>query len=254
MRTVILLPLLALTSFATAQTVSQATPPDGRIHTRIEGINIPPVVNAPFTAKVMVTWDQPMVGGGTVSRKYYTLVARDSQGRVHRETRDFIPANSTAEPPLRSFAVTDPVASTRITCMQDAMNCTVLAYHAPLFATEVASGLTPVHTKGLSRESLGGQTMNSVPVVGTRETTSTVAGTGGYSRVVISSRELWYSPDLNIDLSVIRKDPQLGQITLTVTDLLRAEPNPSWFGVPPGYKTVDTRNNQSASQWYPLSD
>ena len=248
MRTVILLALLGLTSFATAQTASLATAPDGRIHTRIEGINIPPVANSPFTAKVTVTWDQPLVGGGVVSRKYYTLVARDSQGRVHRETRDFIPANSTAEPPLRSFAITDPISSTRITCMQDAMNCTVAAYHAPLLATEVASDLTPSYTKGLSRESLGQQTMNSLPVVGTRETTNTVAGTGGNSRVVISSKELWYSSDLNMYISVIRKDPQLGQITLTVTDLSRAEPDPSWFGVPSGYKTVDARNNQSASQ------
>jgi hypothetical protein len=248
MRAVILLPLLALTGFATAQTASQATAPDGRVHTRIEGINIPPVVNSPFTAKVTVIWDEPMVGGGMISRKYYTLVARDSQGRVHRETRDFIPANSSAEPPLRSFAITDPVSSTRITCTRDAMNCTILAYHAPLFLTDVASSLTPAHTKGLSRESLGQQTMNAVPVVGTRETTNTIAGTGGNSRVVISSRELWYSPDLNIYLSVIRKDPQIGQVTLTVTDLSRAEPDPFWFGVPPGYKTVDSRNNQSASQ------
>jgi hypothetical protein len=248
MRAVILLALLAPLSFAAAQTASLTTAPDGRIHTRIEGINIPPVANSPFTAKVTVAWDQPLVGGGVVSRKYYTLVARDSQGRVHRETRDFIPANSNAEPPLRSFAITDPVSSTRITCTQDAMNCTVLAYHAPLLATEVVGALTPSHTKGLSRESLGQQTMNSVPVMGTRESTSTVAGTGGNSRVVISSKELWYSPDLNMYLSVIRKDPQLGQITLTVTDLSRAEPDPSWFGVPPGYKTMDARNNQSASQ------
>jgi hypothetical protein len=246
MRAIILLVLLAPTSFATAQANSQAVTPDGRIHTRIEGINIPPVADSPFTAKVVVTWDQPMVGGGVVSRKYYTLVARDSQGRVRRETRDFIPADSSAEPPLRSFAITDPVSSTRITCAQDAMNCTVAAYHAPLLSTEVASGPPAVQTKGLTRQNLGQQTMSSMPVVGTRETTSTVAGTGGYSRVVITSKDLWYSPDLNMYLSVIRKDPQLGQITLTVTDLSRGEPDPTWFSVPAGYKMVDT-HNQSAS-------
>jgi hypothetical protein len=246
MRAIILLGLLVPTSFATAQATSQAVTPDGKIHTRIEGINIPPVANSPFTAKVVVTWDQPMVGGGTVSRKYYTLVARDSQGRVRRETRDFIPADSSAEPPLQSFAISDPVSSTRITCVQSTMNCTVVAYHVPLFSTDVASGPPTGQTKGLSRQNLGQQTMNSVPVVGTRETSSTVAGTGGYSRVVITSKDLWYSPDLNMYLSVIRKDPQLGQITLTVTDLLRSEPDPTWFAVPAGYKMVDSRNQAAA--------
>jgi hypothetical protein len=47
-------------------------------------------------------------------------------------------------------------------------------------------------------------------------------------------------------LSVIRKDPQLGQITLTVTDLLRSEPDPTWFAVPAGYKMVDSRNQAAA--------
>jgi hypothetical protein len=182
-----------------------------------------------------------------VSRKYYTLVARDSQGRVRRETRDFIPSDSSAEPPLQSFAIADPVSSTRITCVQSTMNCTVAAYHVPLFSTDLANGPPTGQSKGVSRQNLGQQTMNSVPVVGTRETTNTVAGTGGYSRVVISSKDLWYSPDLNMYLSVIRKDPQLGQITLTVTDLLRSEPDPTWFAVPAGYKTVDNRN-QAASK------
>ena len=53
---------------------------------------IPAVPNAPFTARIVVTWDQPLASGGTLSRKYYTMVARDSKGRVHRETRDlFLP-------------------------------------------------------------------------------------------------------------------------------------------------------------------
>jgi len=131
MRAVILLGFLALSNLAVAQSSPQ-TVVDGRIHTRIDGISIPPVPNAPFTAKVLVTWDQPLVGGGTVSRKYYTMVARDSQGRVHRETRDFIPANSQADPPLRSFGITDPVGAAHITCSQDTMGCTVVDFRAPL--------------------------------------------------------------------------------------------------------------------------
>lgn len=248
MRGFILLGLLTPISLATAQTTSQTVAPDGRIHTRIEGINIPSVPGAPFSAKVVVTWDQPLIGGGTVSRTYYTLVARDFQGRVHRETRDFIPANSSAEPRLRSFVISDPISGTRTTCIQDTMTCTVLDFHNPVDLTESAGGPPSDHTSGTGRQSLGEQTMDSLSVVGTRETTTTVAGSGGNSRVLVSSKDLWYSADLEMYLQVIRKDPQLGQITLTVTDLLRSEPDPTWFGVPPGYTTVDARTNQSGSQ------
>jgi hypothetical protein len=49
-------------------------------------------------------------------------------------------------------------------------------------------------------------------------------------------------------LSVVRNDPQMGQVTLTVTDLLLGDPDPALFGVPQGFNVVDARRNQSASQ------
>jgi hypothetical protein len=248
MRAVILLGLLASTAFATAQTVSQTSTADGRIHTRIEGIDIPSITAAPFTARVVVTWNQPLIGGGMVSRTYYTVVARDSQGRVRRETRDFIPANSSAEPPLRSFAITDPVAGSRITCTQDGMNCTVVDFRVPLSSSELTIDAPLGQTKGFSRQSLGPQTMDSLPVVGTRETMVTNTGTGGSARVLVRTTDLWYSPDLKMYLSVVRNDPQMGQVTLTVTDLFLGEPDPALFGVPQGFNVVDARRNQSASQ------
>jgi hypothetical protein len=247
MRAVILLGFLALPSFAIAQNAPQKAA-DGSIHTRIDGINIPSIPNAPFTAKVVVAWDQPLVGGGTISRKYYTVVARDSQGRVHREVRDFIPANSTADPPLRSFAITDPVGAAHVSCTQEDMSCTVADLRTPLASAQVSlSPPPPVQTKGFTRESLGNQTMESMFVAGIRETTISNEGTRGNSRIVVSSKELWYSPDLQMYLSVVRKDPQLGQISLTVTDLQRGDPAPSLFSIPSGYNTVDARRNQSAA-------
>lgn len=248
MRAVILLGFLACTSLAIAQATSQTLAPDGRIHTRIEGLDIPAIANAPFTAKVVVTWDQPLVGGGTVSHKYYTLVARDAQGRVHRETRDFIPASSNAEPPLRSFGITDPVAGSRINCSQDTMNCTVLDFRAPIGSPDVTIDEPASPAKGVSMQSLGEQTMNSMAVVGTRETRISNIGSRGNSRVLVSTKDLWYSPDLKIFLSVTRNDPQLGQIKLTVKDLVLGPPDPSWFSVPSGYTTVDVRRNQSPAQ------
>jgi len=224
-------------TFACAHAIAQSSYSDGGIRTHIQGIDIPSVSGAPFTAKVVVTWDEPLVGGGTISRKYYTLVARDAQGRVHRETRDFVPANSSAEPPLRSFTITDPVAATRTSCTQATMTCTTTEFHPRLSFTDEAGGPLPTSNGKVRRISLGEQTIDQLRVVGTRETASSVAGDNGSDRVIVSHRDFWYSPDLHMDLSVVRSNPQMGQLTLTVTDLVQGDPDPSWFAVPSGYET-----------------
>ncbi|HXE06398.1 MAG TPA: hypothetical protein VN612_00790 [Acidobacteriaceae bacterium] len=245
MRAVLSLALFASAAFAAAQVSYQPVSTSGSIHTRIEGISIPSIPNAPFTAKVQVTWERPLVGGGSVSRKYYTSVARDAEGRVRRESRDFIPSSSSANPPLRSFSIYDPVASTRTTCTIATMSCMVADLRTPL---PPPAGPAIVHRKGPAPESLGQQTMSDLPVTGTRVTTNSTVGSGGNNRILISHKEEWYSPDLQMDLSVVRNDPQLGQIDMTVTDLVRGTPDPSCFTVPPGFAVVDTRAGQTVLQ------
>jgi hypothetical protein len=242
MRTSFLLVLSFSIVFAGASAFSQSMVSAGAVRTRIEGIDIPAIANAPFTAKVVVTWHEPLVGGGTVSRKYYTMVARDSQGRVHRETREFVSANSDTEPLLRSFSITDPISATRTTCMQASMTCSAGAFNPRVLLTDEDGGSLPTSNGNLSRLSLGQQVIDAIPVVGTRETLTNMAGAHGSSRVAISRTDAWYSPDLQMDLLVVRNNPQMGQVTLTVKDLVRGEPAPSWFTVPSGYAVKGAQN------------
>jgi hypothetical protein len=203
----------------------------GAVHSHIDGIAIPPIANAPFSARVVVTWDQPLVGGGTASRKYYTLVARDTQGRVRRETRGFVPADSDSVPPLRSFTVLDPVSGTHTTCTKSSMTCATSALNSQMLLTEDAAG----NNGNSNSESLGQQTIDGLPVTGTRETMWNSSGSRSTSRLALSHADVWYSPDLHMDLSVTRNDPQLGEVTLTVTDLVQGEPDPTAFAIPSGY-------------------
>jgi len=83
--------------------------------------------------------------------------------------------------------------------------------------------------------------MQSLRVVGTRESITTAAGARGNDRVLISSKDIWYSPDLQMNLSVGRNDPRLGQQTLTMTDLVRGEPDAKWFAIPADYEIIDAR-------------
>ena len=217
--------------------VSQDSGAAGGIRTQIQGIDIPPVANAPFTAKILVTWSQPLVGGGNLSRKYYTRVARDSAGRVRRETRAFIPADSDAKPPLRTFTILDPVSSTRTTCTQATMSCSSGPFQPRVNLTPDGGALSGAGSN-VTRENLGRQTMHDLAVVGTRETVTSRDAT----RVALTHTDVWYSPDLQMALSVDRSSPQSGEVTLKVTELVRGTPDPSWFAVPSGYQVAGARN------------
>lgn len=229
MRGSTLLGLSLCISLTAVPAISQEAPV-GTVRTQIEGIDIPPIADAPFTAKVVVTWNKPLVGGGAVSRKYYTSVARDSQGRVRRETRGFVPADSGEEPPLRSFTILDPVSGTRTTCTKASMSCASSAFDANLVLTESAAD------RGNGNgEILGRRTIEGLPTTGTRETVSNVVGPPGSSELAVSRTDAWYSRDLHIDLAVTRTDPQLGVVTLNVTELVRGEPESTWLAIPSGY-------------------
>lgn len=232
MRASVLLGFLLCFAFSLFPAVSQDA--TGGVRTHIVGIEIPSIANAPFTAKVLVTWDRPLVGGGSVSQKYFTQVARDSQGRVRRETREFIPADSNAEPPLRTFTILDPVASTRTVCTRSTMNCATGPFQ-PLLNLSQDGGTLSDAGSNVTHEDLGRQTMFGLPVVGTRET---VTNSQDSTRLALTHTDVWFSSDLQMDLSVDRNNPQLGEVTLKVINLVRGEPDPSWFAIPSGYHVI----------------
>lgn len=237
MRASVVLGFLLCCLFSIFPAISQDA--TGGVRTHIVGIEIPPIPNAPFTAKVLVTWDRPLVGGGTSSRQYYTKVARDSEGRVRRETREFIPANSNGEPPLRTFTILDPIASTRTICTKATMSCASGLYQPRVNLTEDGGALSGAGSN-VTRENLGSQSMLGLPVVGTRETATE---SQDRTRVNLSRTDVWYSSDLRVDLSVYRNSPQLGEVTLKVTELVRGEPDPSWFAIPSGYQLISRQSH-----------
>ena len=230
MRASLLLGISLCVASLCAPGIAQNASPSGTIHTRIQGIQIPAIPNAPFTARIVVTWDQPLAGGGTLSRKYYTMVARDSKGRVHRETRGFVSADSVADPPLESVTILDPAAGRRTVCRQSSMVCTRSAFHP-------RTVLSPNFAAGgdLKGTNLGTRTMQGIMVQGIRKTAPAYDGSSTVQT------DLWYSADLGIDLFVVRRSPASGTVTLAVKDLKRGEPNKAMFGLPAGFQVVRVR-------------
>jgi hypothetical protein len=85
------------------------------------------------------------------------------------------------------------------------------------------------------REQLDGKTIAGVYAEGTRLTMTIPEGAEGNDRLLTTVNETWRSPDLNINLLTVNEDPRSGTRTNEVTELDRAEPDPSAFQVPEGY-------------------
>ncbi|HEY6370048.1 MAG TPA: hypothetical protein VIX37_05685 [Candidatus Sulfotelmatobacter sp.] len=88
----------------------------------------------------------------------------------------------------------------------------------------------------------------AVEVLGTRETTTLKAGAVGNSQPLVTTREFWYSPDLQIILAVTRKDPREGTRVIRGVDLSRSEPDPAMFQVPAGFVVPDLRRGSKKTE------
>lgn len=90
-----------------------------------------------------------------------------------------------------------------------------------------------------STEDLGSQTMEGVLVHGVRTTHTIPAGQIGNERPISIVSEIWTSPDLKTVVFSKRTDPRMGEQTFRLTNIVRAEPDPSLFTVPPDFKIVE---------------
>jgi hypothetical protein len=88
-------------------------------------------------------------------------------------------------------------------------------------------------------EDLGSQTLEGVVVKGIRTTHTIPAGQIGNDRAITIVTEVWTSPDLKTVIYSKRSDPRMGDQTFRLTNIVRAEPNPSLFAVPADFKIVD---------------
>lgn len=96
---------------------------------------------------------------------------------------------------------------------------------------------------GGKEEPLGTQTMEGLKVEGKRETHTIPAGEIGNDRAIVSVTERWMSPELQVTVRSLTKDPQMGESTYRLTNISRAEPAASLFQVPADY-TVKEANQQ----------
>ncbi|MGP0017483.1 MAG: hypothetical protein ACLPHP_02845 [Candidatus Sulfotelmatobacter sp.] len=215
--------------------------PDRGTIVRVPGIQILPAAERPFSGRDHIEWTRTLEDGTVVTTHLYAALARDSQGRIYREHMSFVPANSNQQSRRREIDLLDPVAHTRTTCMVATRRCTITEYHASTTFTPQPAGPFDHGRRTLARENLGTDVVDGLNLIGTRETVSISAGAVGNSQPLVTTKEYWYSPDLQVNLAVIRKDPREGTQVIRVVDLSRTEPDPAMFEIPSGYVVQDIR-------------
>jgi hypothetical protein len=238
-----LLAASALLAFSVSAQESDLTRgPDGGTRYRVSGIQVLPVTGRPFSGTDTIEWTHNLEAGSVVTNHLTAIVARDSQGHIYRERRNFVPGNTSRESKLIEKIIYDPISHTKTTCTVATRHCSITAYSAPISFTPAPSGLRDNGSRSLTRESLGGSTVDDLSVIGTRETLTTNAAVVGNDRPLITTREFWYSPDLQINLSVTRQDPREGTQVIKLIDLNRSEPDPALFQVPTDFTVQDHRS------------
>jgi hypothetical protein len=237
------LALIAACTLMAARLPAQALlrAPDGGTSHHVDGVDLLAIPGKPLTGKSSIEWTHTLSDGSTVAVSGLANLARDSQGRMYRERRDWVPAGSGRENPLLEMQYYDPMEKTKTVCTVRLRQCIVSDYHPRTRLMAMPAIASTAGGRTVAREKLGSETIEGVEVSGTRETTTIAPGEIGNTRQFVTTRDFWYSAELETNLTVIRNDPRDGKQVIRLVDLSRSEPDPQQFLLPAGFAVIDSR-------------
>jgi hypothetical protein len=201
------------------------------------------VAGAPYSADMSHVSIQTLADGNTIQRTTTGHVARDSQGRTYEQiTRPGGPLGEKG--PVTMTFITDPVAGYAYVLNPNTKVAMRRALKAPGSGENSWHG--PRGPKGGEQsdvnrveKDLGTQNVNGVNAQGKSITHTVPAGAIGNTQPIVSTRETWYSPELQIPVAAKNNDPRFGQSTYSLTNIRRGEPPSSLFQVPSDYTIKD---------------
>ncbi len=203
-------------------------------------IFVTPVPNAPFHGVVQVERSVVARDGSLVNLRSIREIGRDSQGRIHNESRVLLPASGNVIPAIQNIHLYDPVSRTTVslypankTFFSSVVNHPPSTEPPQLLASPTARSLP--QNQFTHEEDLGMHEISGLPAHGVRETQTIPAESSGSGKEIVITDEYWYSEDLRINLMLTHSDPRTGSVIMTVTQLNRNEPAPAFFEVPADY-------------------
>jgi len=235
----------------------------------------------PYSADTASETVQVLADGNRISRRSVARVYRDSAGRTRRETLNddgTVRSISISDPVAGTGYTLDPQAKTGYrtggtvvaTPLPAGGSYTVIRpRQTPPAATAsgggggrgtgagtgtAVGGYASVTRGGGGggrggaitggrgvRETLDLQNIEGVMATGTRTTTTIPAGEIGNAQEIKVISEQWFSDELQVLVMTKHSDPRSGETIYRLTNILRAEPDPSLFTVPADYTIQERR-------------
>jgi hypothetical protein len=206
----------------------------------------------PYSGKEITSIVQTAANGVKNTSTSVTLLWRDNEGRTRQEHLQQTPSGAE----YRSVVITDPVAGVYLkwTIADEPASHTVTIWPMPARQRVTAPPPAAAPTVSgqqrcgpeCSREALTPQMINGVYAEGTRTKRIVQTGAAGSNQSLMTTNELWISPDLRIIVRHVMDNPLGGLTTTNVTDVVRSDPDPALFVAPEGYVVRDTRQNPSS--------
>jgi len=209
------------------------------------------VTGAPYSAQAVTEHSQVLADGNTIHTTNTANVYRDSQGRTRREQELGAIGPWAAEGgPHKMIAITDPVGGSVYMLNPKTQVARQMPFPAGRGAHWNAQRAerTKAENPNVTTEALGTQMINGVTAEGTRTTRTIPAGQMGNQAPIVITIERWYSPELQTDVMRKEINPQFGDTTFQLTNIVRAEPQAALFQVPSNYTVKAGRpsNNRPA--------
>jgi hypothetical protein len=211
------------------------------------------VKSVPYSGTAIVESTQVLADGNRIVHTKQELVARDSDGRTrHEEVFDRIGSLEMNE--AKTIFISDPVLKKEYSLNPQDKTYKVeplididALLNSPQPRTErenasktgaegTAAERRAARRGETQRQDLGEKIVEGFNAKGEKLTATLPAGSVGNERPLEMSLETWYSPSLHVFLYRKRVDPRFGEILYRLTDIKPAEPDPSLFRVPRGYK------------------
>lgn len=229
------LPLLSQEPYA--NTRPSGRNPDVAAQPGAENLYVPPKAGQPFTAKSVVTWTGP--GGASSHFAFMSMLARETSGKLYFESRRRMTESGDIQPRW-NFIIIDPKEKTRTICYVETKTCRINAFRHIGYADSEETADAP-RASTFDSVSLGSSVIDALVVDGRREITTVAAGAYNNRQPMVITREIWHSPELDLDVSITKSDPRSGTFTRKIEILSRNEPDPEYFAIPSDYTFVDNR-------------
>jgi hypothetical protein len=227
---------------------------DGGGQEILESIFVPYLPNAPFSLTLAAEWSRPLTNGGSFTVVNSRPIKRDRVGRIYQERWLMAPKGSKIVSHMSWIQIADPVAHTIYQCNARLKVCDLVPLKDTVTVrfdpSRFQSGPLKDDKGMRTHEDLGKQYFAGVPVHEYRDTMTLNAGVLGNDMPMSTVRRYCFSAELGLNLSSILEAPQIGRQTFTVTEITTADPDPSYFRPPLGYKLVDHLGSVD-SAWSP---